>query len=139
MDKKQNRSISKLFSLLLDDEKFKNKSFCIKRCWYVFLLLVSTIFILCNFKDVLNFTFFSEFDGKNLIFLLWLILLIIPLFDSFEGFGVKISRQEQVQAKKSKDVTNDLMNRLSVGSHDENAENLKQQFEQELSTLKTSD
>lgn len=30
-----------------------------------------------------------------MIFLVWIVLLIIPLFDSFEGFGISIKRFNQ--------------------------------------------
>lgn len=48
--------------------------------------------MICNFDEIVDFQFFERFDGKNLIFLVWMILLIVPLFDSFEGFGISIKR-----------------------------------------------
>lgn len=64
----------------------------IRKLWYVILLCISTPYVICNFEEIVNFQFFEKFDGKNLIFLVWIVLLIIPLFDSFEGFGISIKR-----------------------------------------------
>ncbi|MGN0227052.1 MAG: hypothetical protein ACI4AI_03185 [Paludibacteraceae bacterium] len=63
-----------------------------RKIWYVILLCVSTPYVLYNFEEIVSFQFFSQFNGKNLIFVVWIVLLIIPLFDSFEGFGISIKR-----------------------------------------------
>lgn len=36
-----------------------------------------------------------DFNGNNLIFLFWLVLIIFPMFDSFEGFGISIKKRKQ--------------------------------------------
>lgn len=69
--------------------------FWVRKLWYVILLGLSTPYVICNFEEIVDFQFFEEFDGKNLIFLVWIVLLIIPLFDSFEGFGISIKRFNQ--------------------------------------------
>jgi hypothetical protein len=53
---------------------------------------ISTPYVIRNFEEIVEFQFFTEFNGKNLIFLVWVVLLIVPLFDSFEGFGISIKR-----------------------------------------------
>ena len=58
--------------------------------WYCILLGLSTWFVIDNFQEITTFTFFEDFNGKNLIFILWLLLLILPLVRHFEGFGMKV-------------------------------------------------
>ena len=64
----------------------------IRKLWYIILMSISTPYVIRNFEEIVEFQFFTEFNGKNLIFLLWVVLLIVPLFDSFEGFGISIKR-----------------------------------------------
>lgn len=70
-------------------ETFEKSVFWIQRLWYSFILLMVTLFVCFNYDDCINLRFTSDFNGKNLVFLFWLLLLIFPLFDSFEGFGIK--------------------------------------------------
>ena len=58
--------------------------------WYVLVLFVTTVYVISNFKCCINLHFTEEFTGKNLIFIFWLALIIFPMFDGFEGFGVSI-------------------------------------------------
>lgn len=37
----------------------------------------------------------------NLIFLFWLALLIFPMFESFEGFGISIKKRKLDKEKES--------------------------------------
>lgn len=64
----------------------------IRKLWYIILMSISTPYVIRNFEEIVEFQFFTEFNGKNLIFLVWVVLLIVPLFDSFEGFGISIKR-----------------------------------------------
>ncbi len=75
-------------------------SYWISQLWYVVLLCLSTVYVLINFETAKDFTFFDKFNGDNLIFVSWLILLILPLFDSFEGFGISLKRRKQEQVEK---------------------------------------
>ncbi|MBO5816453.1 MAG: hypothetical protein J6R26_00690 [Paludibacteraceae bacterium] len=68
------------------------------------LLGISTPYVILNFEEIVQFQFFTEFNGKNLIFLVWIILLIVPLFDSFEGFGITIKRTQQYLENKQLDA-----------------------------------
>lgn len=70
-------------------ETFEKTVFWIQRLWYSFILLMATLFVCFNYDDCIDLSFTSAFNGKNLVFLFWLLLLIFPLFDSFEGFGIK--------------------------------------------------
>lgn len=63
--------------------------------WYVLVLFVTTVYVISNFKCCINLHFTEEFNGKNLIFIFWLALIIFPMFDGFEGFGVSIKKRKQ--------------------------------------------
>lgn len=76
----------------------------LRKLWYVILLGLSTPYVIHNFEEIVQFQFFTEFNGENLIFLIWIMLLIIPLFDSFEGFGISIKRFNQRTENKQLDA-----------------------------------
>lgn len=48
----------------------------------------------------------KRIDIKSLIFILWLVLLVLPLFESFEGFGVRVSRNKIDQKQLTEDIKN---------------------------------
>ena len=76
----------------------------LRKLWYMILLSISTPYVILNFEEIVQFQFFTEFNGKNLIFLVWIILLIVPLFESFEGFGITIKRAQQYLENKQLDA-----------------------------------
>ena len=63
--------------------------------WFMLIFLVTTIYVLANFKVCIDLSFTEDFNGNNLIFLFWLVLIIFPMFDSFEGFGISIKKIKQ--------------------------------------------
>lgn len=63
--------------------------------WYMLVFLATTIYVLANFKVCIDLSFTEDFNGNNLIFLFWLVLIIFPMFDSFEGFGISIKKRKQ--------------------------------------------
>ena len=63
--------------------------------WFMLIFLVTTIYVLANFKVCIDLSFTEDFNGNNLIFLFWLVLIIFPMFDSFEGFGISIKKRKQ--------------------------------------------
>lgn len=89
--------------------------------WYVLVFLVTTIYALSNFKVCIDLSFTEDFNGNNLIFLFWLVLIIFPMFESFEGFGISIKKRKQ---KKTEDLLtmeyhNSLVGAQEKGGNDE--------------------
>ena len=89
--------------------------------WYVLVFLVTTIYVLSNFKVCIDLSFTEDFNGNNLIFLFWLVLIIFPMFESFEGFGISIKKRKQ---KKTEDLLtmeyhNSLVGAQEKGGNDE--------------------
>lgn len=69
--------------------------FWLQRLWYVALLTASSIVVGYNFDDCIDMRFFDDFDGMNLIFIVWLLLLISPLIGKFEAFGVNVEMKQE--------------------------------------------
>ena len=63
--------------------------------WYMLVFFATTIYVLVNFKICIDLSFTEDFNDNNLIFLFWLVLIIFPMFDSFEGFGISIKKRKQ--------------------------------------------
>lgn len=73
----------------------------IVKLWYPFVLIVCSIYVLLHFDDCIDLHFTSEFNGQNLLFLFWLFIIILPFFDSFEGFGISVKRLKQKEEEKT--------------------------------------
>ncbi len=79
-------------------EKIKNWfSKSLQIIWYCILLLASSIYVGFNMSALLNDSILKDFRGEHIIFILWFVLLIFPLFDTFEGFGFKIGKAKKEQ------------------------------------------
>lgn len=48
---------------------------------YAGLLIVLTIYIVCNWEKCIAMQFFSQFDGNNILFLVWILLIVLPFYD----------------------------------------------------------
>ena len=47
------------------------------KLWYIFLLILSTVYLLYYHFDIYEL---SPINARNLVFLLWILLLLLPLF-----------------------------------------------------------
>lgn len=97
-------------------------AFWIQRLWYSLILLLGSIYVCCNYEDCISLSFTSDFNGKNLVFLFWLLLLIFPFFESFEGFGIKFknmmhARQMSKEFEAQKKVQEEI-EQIKDNSHD---------------------
>lgn len=89
--------------------------------WYVLVFVVTTVYVLMNFCDCIDLSFTEDFNGNNLIFLFWLLLIILPMFESFEGFGISIKKRKQEKKEDSltSEYHNNLINAQEEGGNDE--------------------
>lgn len=71
--------------------------------WYILVFVITSIYVICNFSECIDLHFTEEFNGKNLMFLYWLALIVLPLFDSIEGFGVSLKRRKQEEEVKGEE------------------------------------
>jgi hypothetical protein len=71
--------------------------------WYILIVASLTAYIIINWTRATSFVFFSKFDGINLLFIVWVVLLILPCIEKFEGFGVKVKSPFAIPLKKKAD------------------------------------
>ena len=90
-----------------EDMKFKEMffSYLKRRWWYLVLLISSTIFVLYCRNNINQL---KEFNVMNLIFIIWLVLLILPLFSEMEFFGIKLKKEVEKAKAEVNDNLNDL-------------------------------
>jgi len=51
-------------------------------------LLGLTVYVVWKWSDVTEFTFFSAFNGRHLLFVVWIILIVLPIISKFVKIGV---------------------------------------------------
>jgi hypothetical protein len=56
---------------------------------YGVLLIALSRYILTHWDECISMQFFSCFDGNNILFLVWIILIVLPFY-SIEGKGFKL-------------------------------------------------
>lgn len=90
-------------------------------CWYMLVFLATTIYVLANFEVCIDLSFTEDFNGNNLIFLFWLVLIIFPMFESFEGFGISVKKRKQEKTENflTQEYHSNLVNAQGKGGHDE--------------------
>ena len=88
---------SKIYKFLYDLNKVESELHWIRKGWYIILLIISSMYVLKNFDTFVTQCFICKFDGNSLIFVLWLLLLIMPLINSIEGYGFKFNKEQAKQ------------------------------------------
>lgn len=76
-----------------------------KHAWYIALLVASSIYVIHYRFEIHQL---KEINAQNLIFILWLILLLFPLFSEMEFLGVKLKREIVKSNNEIKDAVHDL-------------------------------
>lgn len=108
-------------------------SYWILRLWYLIVLSISTWYVVSNFDSIRDFSFFDKFNGDNLIFILWLIILVLPLFDSLEGFGVSVKRRKNDEiSEKTKAAASDAIDYQNISTITELEQQLNSQENKEV-------
>ncbi|MCI9587417.1 MAG: hypothetical protein HFF60_05560 [Oscillospiraceae bacterium] len=66
--------------------------------FHFIVLLCLTCYILLNWEKCISMQFFSQFDGNNILLLVWIILIFLIIYE-VEGKGIKIAehKKEEVQ------------------------------------------
>lgn len=75
--------------------------------WFVIICL--TAYVLAHWTACISMQFFNSFDGNNILFIAWLILIFLMIYD-IEGKGFKISRHKQKEIQEKMDEINQLYN-----------------------------
>lgn len=114
--------MKKIHNFLTDREKVKSELYWIRKVWYVLLLVLSTVYVGCNFCQLMKQNIITQFDGNSLIFVLWIILLFLPLFNSIEGYGFKFSKELEEQEKQTIQLQllrDDIVNEDKIASKED--------------------
>lgn len=72
-----------------------------KRCWYIILLVSSSIYVYIYRSEIYQL---KELNKRNIIFIIWLILLLLPLFSEMEFLGVKIKKAVEKETEEVKET-----------------------------------
>lgn len=73
-------------------------SFLKEKAWYIVLLTISTVYLVSNRFAI------EKLDDASLIstvFIIWVILLVLPLFSELEFLGVKVKKEVKKAVEKS--------------------------------------
>lgn len=62
---------------------------CLKMIWYIILFILSFIYVFCNYDKIFPLT---EFTPDYLIFIVFILLLLLPLVSEIDIFGFKIKK-----------------------------------------------
>ena len=85
--------------------KEKIISFLKKRWWYIILIIASSVYVFYYRNEIYQLT---NLTAQNLIFILWLGLLIFPLFSEVEIGNVKLKKEIEQTRSEIKASTNEL-------------------------------
>ncbi len=89
---------------LTNKEKVKSGLYWMRKVWYVLLLVLSSVYVGVNFCQLVTQSYITQLNGNSLIFILWLILLVLPLFNSIEGYGFKLSKEREEQERQTMQI-----------------------------------
>ena len=94
----------KIQDFLSNKEKVKSGLYWMRKVWYVLLLVLSSVYVGLNFCQLVTQSYITQLNGNSLIFILWLILLVLPLFNSIEGYGFKLSKEREEQERQTMQI-----------------------------------
>lgn len=58
---------------------------------YALVLGILTTYVICNWEICVSMQFFNDFDGNNILFLVWILLIFLILYN-IEGSWIKFRR-----------------------------------------------
>ena len=76
-----------------------------KKWWYLILLILSSVYVFCHWHEVDQL---SQLTVQTLIFILWIVLLVLPLFSEIEIGGGKLKREIERARSETKEAINEL-------------------------------
>ena len=82
---------------------------CWRLVWYFVVVVALTIYIICNWSSAISFTPFNDFDGNNLLFVVWIVFASLPFLRiEFEkgkaGLDTGNNWDDKVDMAKSKNL-----------------------------------
>lgn len=94
--------------------------------WYVILVTPLTVYVIRKWDIMVDFTFFASFNGNNALFIVWIIVLLLPLLTDFEGFGIKFGlwQQKQIDKEVPNEALNEVLTKISKQEYNNVPENI---------------
>ncbi len=94
---------------------------------YIVLLVILSSYILINWEVCVTMNFFEQFDGNNILFLIWIVLLILPFYDveakgwKFRKKGIEDTRKlfENAESNFMQERINNLRDSMQSRNSDE--------------------
>ncbi len=81
----------------------------IGRIWYIILLIFSSLYVFRKFEEIYSL---NAFNLGHLIFIVWLALLLLPLFSEIEFWGVRFKKELEKTKTEIKETINDIEYKL---------------------------
>lgn len=85
----------------------QKKWYRLKKLWsvrysvfHVIVFLCLSCYVLLNWGECISMQFFSQFDGNNILFLVWIILILLIIYE-VEGQGIKIAKHKKEEVQKN--------------------------------------
>lgn len=78
--------------------------------WYIILVLMSSAYVWYYRYEIYQL---KEINARNLIFLLWLLLLLVPLFSEMEFWGVKVKKEVEKATEEVKESMQNLQAQMN--------------------------
>lgn len=85
----------------------QEKRYRLKKLWsirygvfHAIVLFCLTIYVLTNWEKCISMQFLSQFDGNNILFLVWIVLIFFLIYE-VEGKGVRVAQRKQEETQKS--------------------------------------
>lgn len=93
-----------------------------KRWWYLFLLVISSAYVFYYRNEIYQL---NPLTVRNFIFLVWIGLLLLPIFSEIEFFGIKLKKELHKTTEEIKSSISNLQTQISqIQFSSSNATNL---------------
>lgn len=80
---------------------------------YILILTILTFYIICNWEKCISMQFFAQFDGNNILFLVWIASVLLFFYD-VEFKGGKFHRRKMEETKKQFDNVELAYNQMQI-------------------------
>ncbi len=81
-----------------------------KKCWYIILLVASSGYVWYYRHEIYQL---KELNAQNLLFIIWLLLLLLPLFSEMEFLGVKVKKEVEKATEEVKSSLQTLQTQVA--------------------------
>lgn len=83
--------------------------------WYIFIVFITSIYVYIKYEEIMNMTSIIEpLSATGLIFIVWIIILLFPLFSEFDFMGIKLKKELYETKKEIKDEISKIYNLFTL-------------------------